>query len=88
MRCLPATNTFISGGAGSLRVGDAAPAAFIAREFDTDYHFMLVEIERDVLSFQAISRTGATVDAGALHRRRATSSMDTPNRPQSDALVP
>jgi hypothetical protein len=80
---------FVSGGAGSLRVGDAGPASFIAREFDTDYHFMLVEIEREVLSFQAISRTGATVDAGALHRRRATtSSTDTPAPPQSGARVP
>ena len=80
---------FVSGGAGSLRVGDAAPAPFIAREFDTDYHFMLVEIERDVLSFQAISRTGETVDAGALHRgRQSTSSTDTAGRPQSVERVP
>jgi len=41
----------------------------VARAFDTDYHFLLVEIERDVMSFQAISRKGETVDAGALHQR-------------------
>jgi hypothetical protein len=29
---------------------------------------MLVEIEGDVLHFQAISRTGATIDAGRLRR--------------------
>ena len=80
---------FVSGGAGSLRAGDAAPAPFIAREFDVDYHFMLVEIERDTLSFQAISRKGETVDAGALHRKsRATSSTDTANHPQSVERVP
>jgi hypothetical protein len=80
---------FVSGGAGSLRPGDAAPAPFIAREFDTDYHFMLVEIERDLLSFQAISRTGATVDAGAVHRQRAATSLtDTVPLPKSDARAP
>jgi hypothetical protein len=80
---------FVSGGAGSLREGDAAAAPFIAREFDSDYHFMLVEIERDALSFQVISRTGETVDAGALHRRRApTSAADTTGLPQSGARAP
>ena len=59
---------FISGGAGSLRQGEASPAAFVARSFDTDYHFMLVEITRDGLYFQAISRVGETVDAGVLRR--------------------
>jgi hypothetical protein len=79
---------FVSGGAGSLRAGDAAPAPFIAREFDTDYHFMLVEIERDVMSFQVISRTGETVDAGALSRSRATSLTDTAPPRQSAVPVP
>jgi hypothetical protein len=32
---------------------------------------MLVEIEGDVLHFQAISRTGATIDAGRLRRESA-----------------
>lgn len=81
---------FVSGGAGSLRLGDAAPAPFIAREFDTDYHFMLVEIERGALSFQVISRTGMTVDAGILRReiKELTSSPGTETHPQSDARVP
>jgi predicted phosphodiesterase len=80
---------FVSGGAGSLRAGDAAAAPFVARDFDSDYHFMLVEIERDTLSFQAISRRGETVDSGALHRRRAaTSTADTEARPQSGAREP
>jgi calcineurin-like phosphoesterase family protein len=67
---------FVSGGAGSLRAGDAGRAPFVAKEFDSDYHFMLVEIERDVLSFQAISRTGETVDAGSLRRARDTTSAE------------
>lgn len=59
---------FVSGGAGSLRLGDGVPAPYIARTYDADYHFMLVEIEREALHFQAIARTGATVDAGSLRR--------------------
>jgi predicted phosphodiesterase len=81
---------FVSGGAGSLRYGDSTRAPFVARAFDTDYHFMLVEIERDVMSFQAISRAGDTVDSGVLHRRRsATSSVPgTEALPQSGGRVP
>ncbi|HEV8392815.1 MAG TPA: metallophosphoesterase [Vicinamibacterales bacterium] len=59
---------FITGGAGSLRPGDGTPAAYIARTYSANYHFMLIEIEGETLHFQAISRTGATVDAGRLHR--------------------
>ena len=62
---------FISGGAGSLRRGDGAPAPYVARTYSANYHFMLVEIEGDVLHFQAISRTGATIDAGRLRREPA-----------------
>jgi hypothetical protein len=57
---------FVSGAAGSLRPGDGVPAPFIARSFDEDYHFMLMEIEADALHFQAISRAGVTIDAGSL----------------------
>jgi predicted phosphodiesterase len=61
---------FVSGGAGSLRRGDGTPASYVARTFDTDYHFMLIEIDGDELHFQAISRTGATIDAGTLYKDR------------------
>jgi predicted phosphodiesterase len=59
---------FISGGAGSLRRGDGAETAEIARSFDRDFHFMLVEIADDALYFQAITRTGLTVDAGVVRQ--------------------
>jgi hypothetical protein len=59
---------FISGGAGSLRRGDIRPSPLTARGFDTDYHFMLMEVSGDTLYFQAISRTGETVDAGEITR--------------------
>jgi predicted phosphodiesterase len=62
---------FITGGAGSLRAGDAAPSPLIARGYDRDYHFMLAEIAEDGFFFQAINRTGATVDAGSLRRPTA-----------------
>jgi 3',5'-cyclic AMP phosphodiesterase CpdA len=60
---------FISGGAGSLRKGDIArDSPILARGFDTDFHFLLMEVSGDTLYFQAISRTGATVDAGSITR--------------------
>jgi hypothetical protein len=62
---------FVSGGAGSLRPGDGTAAPFIARTFDDDYHFVLMEIEGDAMHFQAISRAGTTIDAGTLYRDRA-----------------
>jgi 3',5'-cyclic AMP phosphodiesterase CpdA len=58
---------FVSGGAGSLRLGDGVPASYVAKTYDDDYHFMLIEIDGDDLHFQAISRTGVTIDAGTLH---------------------
>jgi predicted phosphodiesterase len=60
---------FISGGAGSLRRGDAKPSGGMARSFDEDFHFMLVEATRSALYFQAITRAGLTVDAGVVHKR-------------------
>ena len=61
---------FISGGAGSLRKGDIRPSDLTARGFDADYHFMLMEVSGDTLYFQTISRTGETVDAGAITRKQ------------------
>jgi len=57
---------FISGGAGSLRVADIRPTGLTDVGFDRDYHFMLVEISGDELFYQAISRTGATIDSGVV----------------------
>ena len=59
---------FTSGGAGSLRRGDLSPSTVFAKGFDTDYHFMLMEVSGNELYFQAISRTGQTVDAGVISR--------------------
>jgi 3',5'-cyclic AMP phosphodiesterase CpdA len=61
---------FISGAAGSLRRGDIRQSSLTARGFDTDYSFMLMEASGDELHFQAISRTGETVDAGTITKSR------------------
>jgi len=62
---------FISGGAGSLRVGDIRPTDLTDAGFDRDYHFMLIEISGDELYYQAIARTGVTVDTGVVRRKPA-----------------
>ena len=59
---------FISGGAGSLRRGDIRRTPLTARGFDTDYHFLMMEISGDELWFQAIGRDGGTIDAGVITR--------------------
>ena len=59
---------FTSGAGGALRPNDITPSSTMASGFDADNHFMLMEISGDTLYFQAISRTGLTVDSGALKR--------------------
>jgi len=59
---------WVSGSGGRLRKGDIRASDMIAKGFDSDQHFMIVEIAGDDLYFQAISRTGETVDSGVLHR--------------------
>ena len=60
---------FVEGASGQLRRGDARPSAMNAKAFDQDMSFMLVEIGGNQLSFQVISRTGATVDSGTIQRQ-------------------
>ena len=76
---------FVSGGAGSLRRGDARPASSSRRSFDTDFHFMLIEIDGDALYFQAITRTGETADAGV---RKLTSLLERRTRRPFGDLAP
>lgn len=60
---------FVSGSAGELREGDLKRSSTTAAGFDRDRSFMLNEIADDELFFQAVSRTGAIVDHGVIHRR-------------------
>jgi predicted phosphodiesterase len=59
---------FTSGGAAKLREGDVNKTDLTAKSFDTGYHFMLIELAKDALHFQAISDQGKTVDSGTLQR--------------------
>jgi hypothetical protein len=60
---------FIAGSGGQLRRGGVAPTAMTGAAFDDDQAFMLVEVGAERLYFQTISRTGVTVDSGAIDRR-------------------
>jgi hypothetical protein len=59
---------FISGGGGKLRPGDIRQNPQTAKGFDSDLHFMVMEVDGDELWFQAVSRTGKTVDSGTIRR--------------------
>jgi 3',5'-cyclic AMP phosphodiesterase CpdA len=60
---------FVEGAGGQLRKGDTKRSAMTAKAFDQDQSFMLVEIDGNLLSFQAISRAGSTVDSGTIQRQ-------------------
>ena len=63
---------FVAGSAGSLRRGDyVRPQAFSAAGFDRDFVFMLVELDGAKMHFQAIARTGQTVDLGVIENPKA-----------------
>ena len=59
---------FISGGAAKLREGNIQKSELTAKAFDTGYHFMLIELTKDKLNFQAISDQGKVIDSGSLPR--------------------
>jgi 3',5'-cyclic AMP phosphodiesterase CpdA len=61
---------FVSGSAGQLRRGDMRPNEATAASFDEDQTFMLVDVDRDDMRFQAKTRTGAVVDSGTIRRRQ------------------
>ena len=60
---------FIVGSSAKLREGDLRKSALTASGNDSDYAFMLVEIDGEDMYFQAISDKAATLDSG--HIRRA-----------------
>jgi 3',5'-cyclic AMP phosphodiesterase CpdA len=68
---------FVSGSAGQLRKGNMTASDQTAAAFDQDLSFMVVEIAGAEMFFQAISRTGQTVDSGVI-RRQARPSDTTP----------
>jgi len=65
---------FILGSSAKLRKGDLNKTQMTAVGNDSDYAFMLVEIDGDEMHFQAISDKGATIDAGSVRRPGGTAS--------------
>ena len=59
---------FILGSSAKLRTGDLRKSALTAYGNDSDYAFMLVEIDGDAMHFQVVSGKGATLDAGSVRR--------------------
>jgi hypothetical protein len=66
---------FILGSSAKLRKGDLRKTAMTAVGNDSDYTFMLIEIDGDVMHFQTISDKGVTLDAGKVNRNAATPTM-------------
>lgn len=60
---------FVSGSAGQLRRGDLRRSELTAVGFDQDNAFVLVEIDKDAMSVQAVTRGGRTVDSVTLARQ-------------------
>jgi len=63
---------FILGSSAKLRKGDLNKSGMTASGNDSDYAFMLVEIDGDDMYFQTISDKGATLDTGQVRRAEAT----------------
>lgn len=61
---------FVSGAGGKLRTGDIdGNSGLSEKSYDRDLHFMLFEVAGDQMYFQAISRTGETIDSGVINRK-------------------
>jgi hypothetical protein len=62
---------FVSGAGGKLRTGDLSQTSPLTeKSYDRDLHFMLFEVDGDQMYFQAISRTGETIDSGVIQRKK------------------
>jgi len=69
---------FTEGGSAKLREGNIrVGSALTEKGFDRDNTFMLVEINKDDIFFEAISRAARVVDTGSFPRREVTSSTST-----------
>jgi predicted phosphodiesterase len=63
---------FVMGSSGQLRSGGLNSDGLRAAGFDATQSFLAVEVAGDELYFQAISRSGQTVDSGVFRRQGAT----------------
>jgi hypothetical protein len=70
---------FVIGAGGMLRKGDIEGRTGItAAGFDTDFSFMVAEIDGDQMYFNVLSRTGQLVDSGVITRRMEAKGTDAP----------
>ncbi|HWC99063.1 MAG TPA: metallophosphoesterase [Candidatus Sulfopaludibacter sp.] len=63
---------FVLGNSGQLRPHNVRTSPDVAKAFDTDQAFALLEIDPDQLYYQIISRTGETVDSGSVTQAKVT----------------
>jgi predicted MPP superfamily phosphohydrolase len=62
---------FVVGSGGQLRKGNIDRSSGITEKgYDVDLVFLAAEIDGDQMTFNAISRTGQTVDSGVITRRK------------------
>jgi len=68
---------FTVGGGAKLRAGDAHQGPLADAVFATDRSFMLVEIAGTTMYYQALSRTGTTIDKGVYQKRKVPAGRST-----------
>ena len=66
-------NYFVLGNSGQLRFHNLSPSANMAKGFDSDQSFMIVEVTDDQFCFQTISRASQTVDSGVIELKKMES---------------
>jgi hypothetical protein len=67
---------FTAGGSAKLRAGNIQKTGMTALGFDTDYTFMLVEIDGETMHFQTLTRSGKRVDSGSIARPNRTTTQE------------
>jgi 3',5'-cyclic AMP phosphodiesterase CpdA len=73
---------FVLGSSGELRAHGLRMSSSVAKGFDTDRCFMVVEIDGGQLYFQTVSRTGQTVDSGVIDRQETVRQQTRPMQAQ------
>jgi 3',5'-cyclic AMP phosphodiesterase CpdA len=63
---------FVVGAGGQLREGGVQRSETTAAAFDREQSFLLVDVDKEALRFQAITRNGAVIDSGAVPRQPST----------------
>ena len=63
---------FISGAGGKISNNDIRKTGITEKAYDQEQHFMLFEGIGDEMHFQAISKSGKTIDSGVIPRLTAT----------------